>query len=873
MSFDRGQTYDKYSNEYISSLGDPSVLNRRLTWNQKKAKDCEWMKQCIRFIDGQYNCYGDSKRMDRLDMNYQLANGFGEEAMRKYGEKNLIPELLEEGFTNEEIYGNFQHHPVIQQVYNAMVGEQQLRPLTPIALDTSPFSMNQRRRKKLEMSQQYLHEQIIAPINKRIEAQVQERYAREYGVEDLFSLSPEEQMNFQSEVDQRTKAATPKEILEYMRKDYKSPGSIQAQKILDFIMSDLDLKFLTDENFKNLLIAGKEIYRVGVRNGRTFIEIVNPMGFYEMSRPNSIFIEDGVAWKYEQRIMYNDLYSWHSEEIGNSKTLKDKLNHLTFGIGGRGKFGEPHPQAVYEIQRGNTDFIKNSPNVMTIEGQQYLQDALSSKSNRQRGGEVRYVHAAYKGLRKIKQITRYNSDKDRLKTIFIDESYTFNPLKTDENGYRDIEEHIMWIPEIYEGAQVENDIYLGLGATPYQYKSLDNPFSVQGPYVGGSYSKLMNNTSDTAPIDPAKAWQYKFNLQMARIHELEATDLGTVLSTTLNSIPQDWSYRKHFLMMKYGKIALTDTTAEGFDPAHVQIIKQLDLSTTNKIADALQYLDFLRHQIILSMSYNPSRLGLQGPTVPVTNNQQNIIQSSYQTNDIFAIHNKIAENLLNVGVDVTKYALREMDSNSIKGFILDDLSIAELDLNWELLDMSEINVKIKNSSQEYQDVQEVKQLLQPLAQNGMLTAPDIIRIQFSKSKAEIMNYAEDAFEKSEERARQAQEAQQQMLQKQQEFETAMLQMQHQMEMEKESRKQQMEIFKEVIASSRFAQEKDIDKDNRNDDIEKEEAKQLNENERFNRELAFKREELREKTKLEKEKMKNELQKEKMRARNKPKPSK
>src|SRR4029079_17922576 len=297
--------YDKYSNQYIDALGEPNLLNKRLSWNQKSMNDFKWAKDCAQFIDGQYYCYSDIKNIERIQMNYDLANGMGEQAMKDFG-AHIIPELADEGFNDMDVYGNIQHHPIIQQVYSAMLGEQQLRPLTPIALDTSAFSMNQTKRKRLELSQQYLQEQIIAPKLAQIKAKIQEEYTKKYGIKDLFKLQPEEQQQMQADIEGQLKAQTPKEISEYMRKDYKSPGSIQAQRILDFVMSDLDVKNITDDNFKNLLIAGEEIYKVGVRNNRSFIDIVNPMGFYYMARPNSLFIEDGVAWKYEQYVMYND---------------------------------------------------------------------------------------------------------------------------------------------------------------------------------------------------------------------------------------------------------------------------------------------------------------------------------------------------------------------------------------------------------------------------------------------------------------------------------------------------------------------------------------------------------------------------------------
>lgn len=865
--------YDKYSGKYIDSLGDPSILNKRLTWRQQTKKDNQWMKDCINFIDSQYYCYQDIANLRRLQMNYDLANGHGEKAMEEYGKHQV--DLPEDKFGNMNIYGNIQHHPVIQQVYKAMVGEQQLRPLTPLALDTSAFSMSQARRKRLQMSQEYLHEQIIAPAMARIKAEVQQQYTQQNGIKDLFKLDPQQQMQMQADIEQRTKAATPKEIQDYMRKDYKSPSSIQAQKILDFAMHDLNIKFITDENFKNLIIAGKEIYRVGIRNGKTFLELVNPMGFFHISRPNALFIEEGVCWKYEQQIMFNDLHAWHGEEIGNSNELRDKLDHISYSSRGR-KFGEPNPQMVVEVARGNTDIITKAPDIMTREGQEFLQaQLLHGYGRKNQWGDIRHVHCAWKGLRRLKQIKRYNPDNDRVKSIWIDESYVFNPTKTDENGYRDVEEYICWAPCIFEGSLVQNDIYLGVGPVEYQYKSLDNPWEVKGPYVGGTYSKLMNNTEEAAPMDPAKAWQFKFNLQMARIHELEATDLGTVLHTTLNSIPEGWSFEQYFLMMKYGKLAISDNTREGWRPEDAQMIKQLDLSTTHRVAEKLQYLDYIRNQIILSMDYNPSRLGLQGPTVAVTNNQQNIIQSSYQTNDVFNIHNKIVENLLNVVVDVEKVSLRENDS--LKGYVLDDLSIADLDLNWELIDGSEINVKIVNSSEEYQNVQEIKQLMQPMVQNGLLSLPDLIRVGFSKSKAELLNFAEQAQEASEKRMQQAQSAQEQLMQQQQQMAMQMEQMRKEFELQKQANEHNMRIQEALIESSWAAQQMDIDRNKIPDTLTLERAKQEFELKKLEKEHQFKSKEhedemrLKEKEfQLEKDLTQTKLEIERIKARSKPK---
>src|SRR4029078_277445 len=154
----------------------------------------------------------------------------------------------------------------------------------------------------------------------------------------------------------------------------------------------------------------------------------------------------------------------------------------------------------------------------------------------------------------------------------------------------------------------------------------------------------------------------------------------------------------------------------------------------------------------------------------------------------------------------------------IRGYVLDDLSIADLDLNCELIDNSEINVKIVNSSQEYQNVQEVKQLLQPFVQNQMLTAPDAIRIQFSKSKSEILNIAENAQEQAEARMASSQQQQQQMMQRQEQMAMQMEQMRQEFELKLQNNEIMAKHVDTYVSATDRAQQQDIDKNKINDDI-------------------------------------------------------
>jgi hypothetical protein len=64
-------------------------------------------------------------------------------------------------------YENIQHYPVIDQIAKALVGEQQLRPLTPIAVDSSEQAMNSRKRKRLGLMQNLCIQESCGTNNDR----------------------------------------------------------------------------------------------------------------------------------------------------------------------------------------------------------------------------------------------------------------------------------------------------------------------------------------------------------------------------------------------------------------------------------------------------------------------------------------------------------------------------------------------------------------------------------------------------------------------------------------------------------------------------------------------------------------------------------
>lgn len=802
-----------YKSEFQNNDG-PSLPFQRISYAKKKAHDFRWAEQVADFYDKYYGGYCDMKRLKRLKINYNLYNGRGEQAMDEY-KQDYHSELEMEGLGG---FDDIQYHPVIDQVAKAMVGEMQRRPLKPIAIDSSGYTMNLRKMKRNEMFQSYIQQQILDPIR----AQAFQSVMQRLGIQDPYALSPEEQQEMNFMVQEQAQSMTPSEIDNYMRKDYKSPTEMQAQKLVDFMMGDLDIKFVTDQGFKHAIISGEEIYYVSVRHGMPYLELVNPMGFTTSAANNTHFIEDGEFATYERNIKYTDMFNAFGDKF-QPKDLKKIESAFQTTTGGGGIYDESHhARLVAEISRVDSVVEQKLTgaigDIRTQEGQNNLKHLYSRFGSISDGySSIRHTHIVWKGLRKLIYVTRATNQGTQ--NFWVDESYKFNKQKGD------MKQDIIWVPEIWETDKLgtADAIYINKQPLPNQYRSLDDPWNVKLPYVGVQYGRLFGNAENVAPMDLGKPWQYKFNVQMAKIHEMEATDVGKVLLTTMGAKPEDWSWGKWIMMMKYGKIAPIDTTSESFNPGiDSQIFKSLDLSTLSDMVGRLQYLEFTRNQIALSMSYNPSRLGHVAPHAAVTNTQQSIVQSSYQTEDIYSTHNKVVENLLNALVRCARTAFRENDM--ARTYLLDDMSIAELELDWGLLDVSKIGVKIRNSSEDFNNIMNVKSVAQSMVQNGLITMPELIKLMWASNGAEILNIAEHAEEKAGKRREEEIAAQERLMEKQSIMAKELQELQQAFEVEKMDKQNYKDLLVAEITSTRFAQQHDINKNQLSDKYEIEKMK-------------------------------------------------
>ena len=787
-------------------LGEQSIISHKTTFEEKKAKNWEWLREWIdHYADGSYET-ADQIDKEKILLNYRLWNGRGVYKTNIASPFNSMS-MQEEGFyiDSEDI----PHFDILIPIGKSLHGQVQMTNLKPIVTDSSAGNVNFKKKKRLELYQQWMTETKFKPI----EEQAFQDWLRENNITDPSQLVPELQEKMKQAVQQKTAAMTPKDADRYMSKDYKSPRETQLQQITDFVLRRDKIKYWTDENFKHMLIAGVQLYETGIKNNKAFFRIVNPIG-YNSGGPDSAHFEEDMDWQiYTEKITFATLFKEHGHELTEEHLKKLK----NFDIDNshyreRGEFPEPANTKIAEFDMA-TNIFDHAPHWSSREGQSFL-TALHLKFGNIAHGEGLFERTTvvFKSLRKFKLVERFNPETEKFEEFWVDGSYTKNPKK-------DFSVKTVWFPHAYMGRRVDfggadDRFYFDLGPVPNQYKNVLEPWNITMPFMGAKYSKLFNNTENIAPIDLAKPWQDKFNIKIATIHEKEATDIGRIFAISDALKPKDWSFGKWIMMAKHGKILLLDSSAEAVNGIDAQMFKEFNLSQLQDIAVHLQHLDWIRAQAALAMSYNPQRLGQIVATEAVRNAQGNIQQSTYQTQDLFTLHNEIVERLLNRHIWNEKIALRE--NEYIASYVLDDMSIADLMLDKESLDDAEIGITVRNSSDDYNKLELIKSLGQAMIQNQMITFPELIRLYMANNMADAINIAETAEEKMVKRQQESQAAQAEQAKQLEAMKQEMMEIQRKYESAEKQLDRDSREYTEKLRSMTMANQMDIDKDGQSD---------------------------------------------------------
>ena len=777
-----------------------------------KKKNEKWQHDCVNYIIGEGNVVsgGQTKtRYGEMQTYYNLYNSIFDE---KDFKRITNPFKVEDGFPVTP-----QDFNIIRPKVDLLIGEETKRPLNFKVVRTSQEAVSELQEKGKEMLLNY----IMASITAR--------------------MSEEEAAQYQQQLD-NGEIMPPEEIGKYLDKSYKDVIENTAYHTLTYLREKLNFDNEFIKGWKDALIAGTEIYYVGVLNSEPYLERVNPLYFSYDKSPDLEFIEDGTWCCRRMRMPYTEIYDRYYDKL----TEKD-LNKLEEMMTGRpsNDIGD----------KGPIDNV-NHINMHIYDNPMYDQNTRYN---------INVWHCCWKSFKKIYYVT-YLDETGTPQVEIANEDY--------QKTGQEISVEPDWVVEVWEGYRAGTDLYFGIQPLEYQHVSIDNPNSQKLPYTGAVYSNT--NSKPRSLVSILKPLQYMYIVLWYRLELAIARDKGKVINMDIAQIPKSMGITPerwlHYLS-SVGVNFINPYEGNPSDPngsraSSFNQFSSVDLTMGNVIAEYIQLMDKIEYLAGVISGITEQRQGQVSTHELVGNVERSVLQSSHITEPLFWVHAQCKRRALNMLLNTAKGAWEETGKKKLS-YIFDTGERAFLDIDPRFY-YEDMDVFVSDTSKDLENLQALKQLIQPAMQNGasLLEAAEVLttdNLNLLKQKLMDMQKRQEEAQQQQQQAEQEQAVQLQQMQNEQREQELMLE-EAKMDLEryKIDQDNQTKIVVAEISAYRGTEDKDIDMNGVSDPIEI--GKQALEQRKIDSAEYTKRYEQRQKKEiedkkiqLEKERMKHEME--------------
>lgn len=671
----------------------------------KKTK--EWQEACVDYIIGRSQ--GGSRngntrtRKEEMQTYYDLYNSIYNEKDLKYVTN---PFKQQDGFP-----ATAQDYNIIKPKIDLLLGEETKRPFNFRVSRTSDIATSEMQDKAKQMLIDYIQAEIMS------------------------RLSPEDQARYQQAL-QSGEVMQPEQIQKYMSKDYKDIAESVAYHSLNYLKNKLNITHEFFKGWKDALIGGEEVYYVGIQNGEPCMERINPIYFdYDTDTSDLEFIHDAEWCCYEMIMSSTEVY----DRLYDKMTEK-QLDQLLELMDDASKGG-----ITPKLGKTSLDY----PHIKTHTINGFTSNPFESSDN------VHVWHCCWKSFRKIGFVTILNQETGQPEEYEVDESYkvTGNELNVEWK----------WIVDVWEGYRVGEDLYIGIQPLEYQHISADNPNAQRLPYTGVIYNNT--NSRPRSLVSMMKPLQYMYIIIWYRLELAMARDKGKIITMDITQIPKsmniDVSKWMHYLSAL--GVNFVNPYEEGWDIpgreggkfSQFNQISALDLTMANTIDQYINLMDKIESMLSEISGVSKQREGAISSNELVGNVERSVIQSAHITEPWFWVHNRVKKEAITMLLNTAKYAWKD-NKTSIQ-YVLDDATRAFITLSDNFF-YEDMDVFIEDTTKNQQQIEALKNLMQPAMQNGA-SLLDIAEIITMDNVTMIKNRLEEIEQKRMQQQQAMEEAQ------------------------------------------------------------------------------------------------------------------
>lgn len=701
---------------------------QRVSFRKKSADDFQWAKDTMdsllsNTLHSHYNTAYGASDYDRMLSNYQLYNNI---INQKDFERDCNPLGINVGQIQDIIRPYNKTYNKIQ----VLLGDELLRPFNYKVVLTNADGVHSKMAHRDSLLRSYIYSQIqdtIKNISKMYEP-------------DLLEEGTKHILN-------------PQEIERYMSTTYLEAREILGNKILNYLSKKLSLKELKNEGFKHALISSIEAVYLSIQNDEPTIEVLNPLNLFFHKSPETKYIQDSLYAGYRSYLTTGEILDLYSSYLTQNQIddIEDKKMGSTLKTilpGNNASYGHS-PFVSYEAENG---FSTSSPYHIV-------------------------EHIEWVSQKKVGFLTYTTEDGPQETTVsedFIVPSYATTTTVYKAYG-RKCKYYIWedqttsyslewgWVPEVWQGVRINHDIYCQIGPVPHQYRSADNPFEVKLSYHGVIYNAT--NAAPTSLMDRMKPFQYLYLIVMHRLKRLISQDKGKVYNLDSSMIDPELGWEKTLYYMNELNLNVYNSLQNADLPGQAQrssIAGSTDMSNAQHIVNYVNLLEAIDQQISDVAGVTRQREGQINPQEAVSNAQSNIQTSAVITEIYFFQHNVLWEDVLSSLINMTQAAWKERSIT--KQYVLDDMSLATLQLSPSDLDNAQFSIFVTDSPREQRLFDNLQMLADRALQANKIKFSDLVAIYTSTSTEEIKGQ----LQKSEEAmTAELQQQQQQMIQAEQ----------------------------------------------------------------------------------------------------------
>lgn len=633
-------------------------------------KDEKWCEQMLDAIVSSTDNQGKPQIKDIR--NYDIYNGEFDREDYKY--------LTEQyGYSYPARLVNY---PIVQPKIDLLLGEDLHRPL-----DTKVVTINQEAINRKE------DHKVTMVMNKLLE--------------EVRGQMKEQGMDVNAEGQD---IPIPDDIDTFMRYNYRESIEEAVQDGLEFLTNRYKIKNKFKEGFRDLLITGKEAYRIEIRDGDPQVRRVDPRSLsFDLTSETDDLGE--ANWVSEERwLSPSDIV----DEFGDQ--LSDKEINLVESLS----------------KQGSTDLYSENRNWFSKGDSGDLR--------------VKVVHAEWRSLRKIQyklSVNKHDDDKP------------FRKMVSDKYKKRKGEKiRKVVVDDIWQATKIGGTMMVNSQRVPNQIRSLDDPSAANLSYVG----VIRNHTTGNpvSMVDLLKNVQMLYNIVMYHIELSMARSGGKAVVYDVAQMPSNLGMNMQDIMyhIKNDGIIPINSKDEGLQAQTFNQFQQIDFTLSQSVQQLINLKVMLEDMAGQVSGVTKQREGQVEQYEQVGNAKRAVVQSATVTRSWFWSHDMVKQDVLMRCANLMKIAWAEGKKTAT---VFGDGTYKFISILPDVA-LNDYGVFLGDGGKDEEMKAAVSQLAQTALQGGQIEMLDVIRIFKSDTLTEAEHILERGLEAAKEMQAQQQEA-------------------------------------------------------------------------------------------------------------------